>query len=356
MYSDQKGAVHQVAVKQCQEDATKQMKLAFLQEANIMKPFVRSPHPNILRMIGVCFQSEPLLLVVELMDVDLLAALRAHLYPVGLRVRVSVDIASAVAYLGNMKFVHRDLACRNCLVDTALSTVKIADFGLSKDVVMEDYYTLATKTILPVRWMAPESLTRGNFSKASDVWSLGVVMYEVFTHGDRPYASLGNGEVLDFITGGGRLARPVDCPEPVYTQMVACWRMAAGDRPHAHEVHEALTQILSHMDGAIPSGFRGSVTQGGGGLMGTKSVAHPQHKARSAHALAVKGSTVLSVLVPWIQTLPSALDSVMQHSINYERKHSAWVSELVCVHLPGATVLYWCSMHNVAGVEARPDS
>merc|ERR1712166_845982 len=126
----------------------------------------------------------------------------------GLRVRICVDVASALSYLAKMKFVHRDLACRNILVDEPLNKIKIADFGLSKDVVLEEYYTLASKTILPVRWMAPESLTRGTFSAHTDVWSLGVLFYEVFTHGERPYASVGNAEILDFIKDGKRLRKP----------------------------------------------------------------------------------------------------------------------------------------------------
>ena len=250
-YTNPKGGVINVAVKQCGEDATHQMKTTFLEEARVMKPFVRTPHANIIQMIGTCFQAEPLLLVVELMHTDLLDALRANAPPeapgfsVPLRVRICVDVAAALAFLAKMRFVHRDLACRNILVDETLDNVKVADFGLSKDVVMEEYYTLATKTILPVRWMAPESLTRGTFSAHTDVWSLGVLFYEVFTHGERPYASIGNADILDYIKDGKRLRKPMDCPVRVFSQMKYCWEATPSERPDAIDVHASLLDFYA---------------------------------------------------------------------------------------------------------------
>lgn len=250
-YTSSKGEEMNVAVKQCGEDATHQMKTAFLEEARVMKPFVRTPHDNIIQMVGCCFQAEPLLLVVELMHTDLLDALRTNAPPeaagfsVPLRLRVCVDVASALSHLAKLSFVHRDLACRNILVDKTLDRVKIADFGLSKDVVLEEYYTLASKTILPVRWMAPESLTRGTFSAHTDVWSLGILFFEVFTHGDRPYASVGNAEILDYIRDGKRLRKPMDCPTQVYLQMMYCWNATPSERPDAVDVYASLLDIYT---------------------------------------------------------------------------------------------------------------
>jgi serine/threonine protein kinase len=269
-YTDHKGVHHPVAVKQCQANATVDMKKAFLKEADVMKPFRRTPHPNILGFVGICFQAEPLLLVVELMHTDLLQALRDSECVLDLvtKLRLSRDVANAVSYLANMKFVHRDLACRNCLVDVRLDTVKIADFGLSKDVVMDDYYTLQSKTVLPVRWMAPESLTRGNFSKATDVWSLAVVFFEIFSQGERPYASLGNGEVLDFIKGGGKLGQADDCPMEVYATMTSCWAVDPKARPTAAEVYGQLcTYYVQHGGGrTMPSSMLPPVIAAGSHL------------------------------------------------------------------------------------------
>lgn len=127
-----------------------------------------------------------------------------------------VDIASGCRYLEEMHFVHRDLACRNCLVssvDPENLVVKIGDFGLARDIYKNDYYRKDGEGLLPVRWMSPESLVDGVFTSQSDIWAFGVLCWEIMTLGQQPYPARTNVEVLHYVRDGGRLDKPYNCPD-----------------------------------------------------------------------------------------------------------------------------------------------
>ena len=149
-------------------------------------------------------------------------------------------------YLASHHFVHRDLAARNVLVGEGL-TVKISDFGLSRDIYSSDYYRVQSKSLLPVRWMPPESIMYGKFTTDSDVWSFGVLLWEVFSFGLQPYFGFSNQEVIEMIRSRQLLPQPEDCPARIYGLMVECWNENPSRRPSFRESHARLRAWKSEM-------------------------------------------------------------------------------------------------------------
>ncbi|KAK0161869.1 hypothetical protein PV327_008274 [Microctonus hyperodae] len=225
-----------VAIKTLRKGATAQEKTEFLQEAQLMSHF---RHKHVLRLLGVCLDTDPPLLVLELMEAgDLLSYLRASrplpsTDPRALRLQdllaMCEDVARGCRYLEGLHFVHRDLACRNCLVSARNRenrVVKIGDFGLARDIYKNDYYRKEGEGLLPVRWMAPESLMDGVFTTQSDVWAFGVLMWEITSLGQQPYPARTNLEVLHHVRAGGRLPKPLNCPSGLHQLMLRCWSSA----------------------------------------------------------------------------------------------------------------------------------
>ncbi|XP_044258516.1 proto-oncogene tyrosine-protein kinase ROS isoform X1 [Tribolium madens] len=228
-----------VAVKTLRKCASDQEKAEFLQEAQLMSNF---KHEHILQLLGVCLDNDPHFIIMELMQGgDLLTYLRSSRNPntdtpslslIEL-LKMCVDVAKGCRYLEEMHFVHRDLACRNCLVSSKDPDriVKIGDFGLARDIYKNDYYRKEGEGLLPVRWMAPESLVDGVFTSQSDVWAFGVLLWEIMTLGQQPYPARNNLEVLHYVRRGGRLGKPTDCPEALHNLMLKCWEFEAEKRP-----------------------------------------------------------------------------------------------------------------------------
>ncbi|CAH2989241.1 unnamed protein product [Chilo suppressalis] len=231
------------AVKTVNEHATDRERIEFLNEASVMKAFDTF---HVVRLLGVVSRGQPTLVVMELMELgDLKTYLRSHrpdaevdlprkgpANPPTLQniLQMAIEIADGMAYLSAKKFVHRDLAARNCMVAGDL-TVKVGDFGMTRDIYETDYYRKGTKGLLPVRWMSPESLKDGVFSSGSDVWSYGVVLWEMATLAMQPYQGLSNEQVLRYVVSGGVMERPEHCPDRLYELMRACWAHRAHQRP-----------------------------------------------------------------------------------------------------------------------------
>ncbi|XP_071055369.1 proto-oncogene tyrosine-protein kinase ROS isoform X1 [Onthophagus taurus] len=242
-----------VAVKTLRKGASEQEKTEFLQEAQLMSHF---KHKHILQLLGVCLDNDPHYIIMELMEGgDLLTYLRASRNTSALRtppltlvelLKMCLDVTTGCRYLEEMHFVHRDLACRNCLVsstDSASRIVKIGDFGLARDIYKNDYYRKEGEGLLPVRWMAPESLVDGVFTSQSDVWSFGVLLWEIMTLGQQPYPARNNLEVLHYVRRGGRLGKPTDCPEKLHDLMLLCWSFEPEGRPTFKYCLDTLTKL-----------------------------------------------------------------------------------------------------------------
>ncbi|KRZ76707.1 Protein roller-3 [Trichinella papuae] len=229
-----------VAVKTLRPGSTYAEKVRFIKEAILMSHF---DHPNIVALRGVCFETEPHWIILELMEAgDLLKYLRSvratNSMPSQVSLKdllcITIDVARGCTYLEEIHHVHRDLAARNCLITSrnpTMRVVKIGDFGMTRDVYEEDYYRVEGHGLLPVRWMAPESMIDGVFTTKTDVWSFAVLLWEVMTLGKQPYSGRSNWDVLNYVRIGGRLEKPPSCPIEMFEIMLACWAFEAKDRP-----------------------------------------------------------------------------------------------------------------------------
>lgn len=245
-----------VAVKTLPDISPNQAEIDFLMEALIMSKFT---HPNIVRFVGVCFEKLPKFIVLELLiGGDLKSFLRESRPKPGRTspltmcdlLMLAMDIAKGCQYLEENHFIHRDIAARNCLLTTKGPdrVVKIADFGMARDIYRNDYYRKGGKAMLPVKWMPPEAFLDGIFTSKTDVWSFGVLLWEVMSLGYMPYPGRGNHEVMQLVTSGGRLEPPSNCPSPVYHIMVQCWNAVPEDRPNFTLILERLGYCLQDPD------------------------------------------------------------------------------------------------------------
>ncbi|XP_065652140.1 tyrosine-protein kinase transmembrane receptor Ror isoform X4 [Hydra vulgaris] len=214
-----------VAVKCLKQGSSLQVLEAFNKEVILMSAL---KHSNILRLLAVSTEEEPYCMIFEFMENgDLNEYLRKNKGTEILSdsdlITICKHIASGMNHLASKKFVHRDLATRNCLVGKDL-LVKIADFGMSRDIYHSDYYRVGGEALLPIRWMPPEAILYGKFTVATDIFSFGVTMWEVFTFGMQPFYGYTNEEVVEFIKKGVLLPMPDDCPQWIYEIMIKCWK------------------------------------------------------------------------------------------------------------------------------------
>lgn len=228
-----------VAVKSLKENASAKTQADFQREIELISEL---KHPNIICLLGVVMKQEPMCMLFEYMsEGDLHEFLISNSPEEGKCLThnqfldTAIQIAQGMEYLSSNHYVHRDLAARNCLVSKDL-VVKISDFGLSRDMYSCDYYRVQSKSLLPVRWMPPDSILYGKFTTESDVWSYGVVLWEIYSYGLQPYYGYNNQEVINMIRSRKLLPCPDACPSYCYALMIECWAEQANRRPNFSEI------------------------------------------------------------------------------------------------------------------------
>uniref|UniRef100_A0A665TAY6 Tyrosine-protein kinase n=1 Tax=Echeneis naucrates TaxID=173247 RepID=A0A665TAY6_ECHNA len=231
-----------VAVKSCKENLAPEHKSKFLMEARILKQY---DHPNIVKLIGVCTQKQPIYIIMELVQGgDFLTFLRhnGNSLKVKVLVRMTENVAAGMEYLESKKCIHRDLAARNCLV-AEHKVVKISDFGMSRQQDDGVYSAEGGLRQIPVKWTAPEALNYGRYTTESDVWSFGVLLWETFSLGMTPYSSMTNTQTRDEVERGYRMPAPYGCPVEISRIMTSCWQYEAKNRPSFKKLRAELSSM-----------------------------------------------------------------------------------------------------------------
>ncbi|XP_041790782.1 tyrosine-protein kinase Fes/Fps [Chelmon rostratus] len=231
-----------VAVKSCKENLAPEHKRKFLMEARILKQY---DHPNIVKLIGVCTQKQPIYIIMELIQGgDFLSFLRheSHSLTHKMLVKMTENVVSGMEYLESKKCIHRDLAARNCLV-AEHNVVKISDFGMSRQQDDGVYSTEGGLRQIPVKWTAPEALNYGRYTTESDVWSFGILLWETFSMGMTPYTSMTNQQTRDEVEKGYRMPAPHCCPVQISSLMNSCWQYDPRNRPSFKKLRTELSAI-----------------------------------------------------------------------------------------------------------------
>uniref|UniRef100_A0ABD2XGA0 receptor protein-tyrosine kinase n=1 Tax=Trichogramma kaykai TaxID=54128 RepID=A0ABD2XGA0_9HYME len=248
-----------VAVKTLKENATERERLDLAQELKVMKGL--EPHPNVVRLLGCCTERDPLFIILEYVSGGKLQSfLRASreernsaaggsgggggggLTSHQLTMFV-YQVAKGMEYLASKGIIHRDLAARNVLIDEK-RVCKVADFGFARDVAANQIYERKSEGRLPIRWMAPESLWDNIFSVKSDIWSFGVLIWEIVTLGSTPYPGLAAQELMKRVREGYRLERPEHCKRELYNIMFYCWNKDPSQRPSFTELVARTEELL----------------------------------------------------------------------------------------------------------------
>ena len=258
-----------VAIKMLKDGASETELADLLREMEIMKSI--GQHINIINLLGCCTRNDgPVLVIVEYAPHENLRDYLRQRMPLNILhptshqsllhneqqltltyrnlVSFAYQVARGMEYLASKKIVHRDLAARNVLVGSQ-SVMKIADFGLTRDVEQKGYYRRTTDGRVPVKWMAPESLCDNQYTTKSDVWSYGILLWEIFSYGSNPYPSVRVEDLFQLLRQGYRMERPFHATDDIYETMQCCWRYCPHERPEFVDIVRRLDRMVSESVG-----------------------------------------------------------------------------------------------------------
>lgn len=222
-------------------------------------------HPNVQSLLGVCTVGRPLCLVFEYGD---LSNLGQFLHDCGSghmihqksdpddnklelsnldQILIATQIAAGMKFLSSKGHVYKELCVKNCLISSRSMAVKISILNFSWMAPSTSYYTLNAEEQenYPVRWLPPEAILSGVFGEDTDIWSFGVVLWEIYSHALKPYYGMGNDEVISIVREGDVLPCPKECPKEVYEIMSECWHMAPSERPRFDAIHQRISTLYS---------------------------------------------------------------------------------------------------------------
>ena len=240
IWSKSNGTNTVVAAKSAKTDGSMKRTDELLKEVAMMTSL---QHPNLIKLHGVSLCSTQSLLVVEFAPCgNLLNYLKLNSGRILITqlIHFATQLASALDYLESCHCIHRDVAARNCLLVTE-NHLKLGDFGLSsrRFASLDDEFSSVGSSI-PFAWAAPEMIKNGEFSFATDTWMFGVLCWELFTFGERPWQGVNASQLLAELEQRKRLKRPRQCPIAIYQMMLQCWRTLPENRP----TFEAIGQFL----------------------------------------------------------------------------------------------------------------
>ncbi|ESO07889.1 hypothetical protein HELRODRAFT_131255, partial [Helobdella robusta] len=247
-----------VAVKMLKDDATDLEMSDLVREMELMKMI--GHHDNVLNLLGCCTQNGPLLVIVEYAahgnlrdflrrnrpvnntpnyDVPVFRYVNSNTLSYADLLWYALQVALGMDFLSNKMCIHRDLAARNVLV-VERGLLKICDFGLTRNIPNNDYYRKTTSGRLPIKWMAPEALFDMKYSTKSDVWSYGILLWEIFTFGGNPYPSVPIEQLFDLLRQGHRMEKPPYANKDIYDLMLSCWANDPFVRPSFSTIASSL--------------------------------------------------------------------------------------------------------------------
>ncbi|XP_072137800.1 tyrosine-protein kinase transmembrane receptor ROR2 isoform X1 [Mobula birostris] len=278
LYSTGPGEQAQViAIKTMKDKTEVSLREEFKHEAMMRS---RLQHPNIVCLLGIVTKEQPMSMIFSYpsqSDLHEFLVMRSPHSDVGSSdddrtvksalepadfLHIVTQIAAGMEYLYSHHVVHKDLATRNILVCDKLH-IKISDLGIFREVYSADYYKLLGNSLLPIRWMPPEAIVYGKFSVDSDIWSFGVVVWEIFGYGLQPYCGYSNQDVIEMIKNRHVLPCPDDCPAWVYSLMLECWNEFPSRRPRFKDIHARLRawENLSNYNSSAPASGGSNATQ-----------------------------------------------------------------------------------------------